>query len=198
MDKKSALLVVDVQNDFCPGGALAVPDGDKIVPVLNSYIALFTDRGLPVIATRDWHPPETTHFKERGGLWPPHCVQGTKGAEFHPSLRLPPEAHMVSKGMDPRSDDYSAFQALTGEGRGLSDLLRKLGVERLFIGGLATDYCVSESAMDALSKGFSVMILSDAVRGVDLKPGDSEKALSAMSKAGAKGVTLGELHKIGD
>jgi nicotinamidase/pyrazinamidase len=190
--------VVDVQNDFCPQGALAVPKGDRVVPVLNSYMALFTKRGLPVIATRDWHPPETTHFRGLGGAWPPHCVQNTKGAEFHPDLHLPPEAYIVSKGMDPGSDDYSAFQAVAEDGKSLGNLLRELGVERMFIGGLATDYCVRESALDALKRGFSVMILSDAIRGVDLEAGDSGRAITEMLEAGAKSVNLDELQKLGD
>lgn len=198
MDNRSALLVVDVQNDFCPGGSLAVNEGDRVVPVLNSYMDLFDSRGLPVIATRDWHPEETTHFKALGGIWPPHCIAGTRGAEFHPDLRLPEGAHIVSKGINPESDDYSAFQAVTEGGDALGGLLRELKVERLFIGGLATDYCVKESVLDALRDGYSVTVLTDAIRGVDLEPGDSERALSEILMEGANSVTLAELRKIGD
>ncbi|MFN3974245.1 MAG: isochorismatase family protein, partial [Dehalococcoidia bacterium] len=112
-----ALLVVDVQNDFCPGGALPVPRGDSVVPVLNTYIALFQRLGYPVIASRDWHPPQTRHFKPFGGVWPVHCVQGTWGAQFHPNLRLPPDVLIVSKGMDPEQDSYTAFDGIDEQRR---------------------------------------------------------------------------------
>lgn len=195
MDKTSALLIVDVQNDFCPGGALAVPEGDKVVPVLNRYMALFATNGLPVIASRDWHPPETTHFKEFGGIWPPHCVQGTKGAEFHPGLRLPPEAVIITKGSDPKRDDYSAFHAATDGGEQLEDFLRGHGAGRLFVGGLATDYCVKESVLEGLKRGFAVFLLLDAIAGVDLSPGDSERAVSEMLAAGAREATLEDMEQ---
>jgi len=174
---RPALLVVDLQNDFCPGGAIAVPDGDAIVPKVNRMIDLFARRALPIVASRDWHPRETRHFKGLGGAWPPHCIQGTKGARFHPAMRLPKEAIVVSKGMDPEEDSYSAFQAVTDRGRDLEAVLRELGVEELFLAGLATDYCVRASALDAMKRGFRVRVLGDAVRGVNLKPGDSEAAL---------------------
>jgi len=198
MVKFSALLAVDVQNDFCPGGSLAVPGGDRVVPVLNNYIDIFSKEGLPVIASRDWHPHETTHFKDFGGIWPPHCVQGTKGAEFHPGLRLPAEAVIITKGSEPGSDDYSAFQAVTPEDRPLEEFLSGLGIVSLFVGGLATDYCVRESVLEGLKRGFPVFLLTDAVAGVELKPGDSEKAVSEMLSAGAKEATLKEVRKLLD
>ncbi|HEY8490951.1 MAG TPA: bifunctional nicotinamidase/pyrazinamidase [Dehalococcoidia bacterium] len=190
MAGKRALAVVDVQNDFCPGGSLGVPEGDRVVPVLNQYARRFHEEGSPVIATRDWHPPKTRHFQEGGGPWPPHCVQGTPGAAFHPDLRLPPGTTVLSKGMDPNEDSYSAFDARTDAGESLAELLRRLGVEELYVGGLATDYCVRATALDALAQGFRVTVLTDAVRGVDVTPGDSERALREVVEAGARTATL--------
>ncbi len=184
MSRKPALLVVDVQNDFCPGGALAVPDGDAIVPRVNRAIELFERRGLPVLVTRDWHPPVTKHFKEFGGAWPAHCVQGTKGARFHRDLHLPKDALILSKGMDPEQDSYSGFQAYNGEGRDLESVVRDLGVDELFICGLATDYCVRATTLDATRRGIRIRVLGDAIKGVEVKPGDSEAAIREMRAAG--------------
>ncbi len=183
MARKPALLVVDVQNDFCPGGAMAVPHGDRIIPRLNRTIDQFVRRGLPVLATRDWHPPMTKHFKEFGGAWPPHCVQGTKGARFHPDLRLPEDAVILSKGMDPEQDSYSGFQALSDGGRDLESVVHDLGIDELFLCGLATDYCVRATALDAQRRGIRVHVLEDAIEGVDVRPGDSEAAIEEMRKA---------------
>jgi nicotinamidase/pyrazinamidase len=180
-----ALLVVDIQNDFCPGGTLAVPEGDRIIPKVNRTVSLFGRRRLPILFTRDWHPRETKHFKGFGGAWPPHCIQGTKGARFHPSLVVPKEAMILSKGMDPEQDSYSGFQATTDRGRDLESTLRELGVEELFIAGLATDYCVRATTLDAIRRGFRVHVLTDVIRGVDVKPGDSEAALRDMRAQGA-------------
>lgn len=182
----SALLVVDVQNDFCPGGSLPVADGDQVVGAMNRYIEAFLAVGRPIFASRDWHPAQTTHFKELGGVWPVHCVQGTPGAEFHPELRLPTEAVVVSKGMGADEDNYSAFEARDEAGRPLPELLADRGVRRLYVGGLATDYCVKHSALDALRTGLQVTLLVDAMRGVDVKPGDSERATDEMRAAGAR------------
>lgn len=175
-----ALLVVDIQNDFCPGGALAVPKGDEIIPRVNRLVALFQRRGLPLLFTRCWHPRVTKHFKEFGGAWPPHCIQGTKGARFHPRLAIPKGAIILSKGMDPEQDSYSGFQAVTDRGRDLESTLQELGVNEVFLAGLATDYCVRATALDATRRGLKVRVLTDAVRGVDMKPGDSEAALREM------------------
>jgi len=188
MEKKAALVVVDVQNDFCPGGALAVSHGDQVVAVLNRYIGRFADAGLPIFATRDWHPEKTTHFKAFGGIWPVHCVQGTFGAEFHRALRLGGEAMIVSKGMAADSDSYSGFDAVDCAGVGLADLLNRSGVTLICVGGLATDYCVKQTVLDGRGRGFNVMLLKDAIRGVDLTPGDSARALRAMLDAGAEVV----------
>ena len=185
LEADSGLLVVDVQNDFCPGGSLPVADGDHVVPVLNRYIEAFRTAGRPVFASRDWHPARTTHFADAGGAWPAHCVQGTHGAELHADLRLPPEAIVVSKGMGPEEDSYSAFEARDEEGRMLADLLTAHGVRRLYVGGLATDYCVKHSTLDGLKAGFEVVVLQEASRGVDVQPGDSERAVEEMRAAGA-------------
>ena len=185
MSRRDALILVDVQNDFCPGGALAVQNGDEVVPVLNRYIARFLDVGLPIFATRDWHPVKTSHFKAYGGIWPVHCVQGTHGAEFHPDLKLAPEITIVSAGMAPDEDGYSGFLGRDSTGTLLAVLLRDRGVERLFVGGLATDYCVKHTVLDGIQQGFQVVLIGDAVRGVNLNPDDSEQAIKEMSAAGA-------------
>ncbi len=184
--QNAALIIVDVQNDFCPGGSLGVDGGDAIIPVLNRYIRKFSAMGFPVYATRDWHPEETTHFKQWGGPWPPHCVAGTKGAQFHTDLECPETAIVLSKGTGHDEDAYSAFQARDEEGTLLPDALRRNGVKDIFIGGLATDYCVRATVLDALKEGFRAVFLSDAVRGVDVHPGDSENAMKEMLHAGAR------------
>ena len=190
---RDALVVVDLQNDFCPDGALAVRDGDAIVPVINRYLQRFRGAGAPVFLTRDWHPPVTQHFQAYGGVWPPHCVQGTKGAKFHPELSAPPEAVVVSKGMDPNADAYSAFQAEDDTGRLLGDVLAARGVRRVYVGGLATDYCVRATALDAIREGFEVVVLTDAIGAVDLAPGDGARAIDQMRDAGASMSTLNEV-----
>lgn len=181
-----ALLVVDVQRDFLPGGALAVPDGDRIVPVLQRHLERFERAGRPILFTRDWHPADHMSFRAQGGPWPPHCVAGTPGAGFAPGLDLPAAAQLVSKGTRPDAEAYSGF-----EGTGLAARLRQQGVQRLFVGGLATDYCVRATVLDALREGFEVLLLGDAVRAVDVRPGDGERALRDMLQAGA-GITCHE------
>ena len=185
MDERTALLVVDIQLDFCPGGALGVERGDEVIPILNEWIERFEQAGRTIILTRDWHPVETTHFQSGGGIWPPHCVQDTPGADFHPQLRIPERAIIVSKGADPNEDAYSAFHARDDQGRDLATILRALGIERLYIGGLATDYCVKESVLDARRLGFTVTVIEDAVRAVNLDPKDEERAKETMRAAGA-------------
>jgi len=185
---KTALVVVDVQNDFCPGGTLPVPEGDTVVPMLNEYIKQFEAAGAPIIFTRDWHPPDHLSFKAQGGPWPPHCIQNTEGAKFHPALVIPVDAEIVSKA-ETRDEAYSFFQG--------SDLAEKLHkrIRTLFVGGLATDYCVKETVLDALKHKFEVYLLTDACKGVDVKPGDSEKAVQVMVKAGCKPITERQLQK---
>lgn len=180
-----ALVVVDLQNDFLPGGALAVSGGDDVVPVLNRYIEAFTKRNLPVIATRDWHPPEHCSFEAQGGPWPPHCVANGEGADFAPGLKLPDDTIVISKAKQRDFEAYSGFQ-----GTDLADRLRELGVRRLFIGGLATDYCVKATVIDALKARFAVCLLRDAIRAVDVDPGDGEKAVQHMLTLGAKPIAL--------
>jgi nicotinamidase/pyrazinamidase len=183
---KDALILVDVQNDFCPGGALPVTDGDRVIPVLNRYIDKFTKAGLPIFATRDWHPAKSSHFNTGGGPWPPHCLQGSRGAQFHPDLKLPPAVVIVSAGMGADEDGYSGFLGRDDSGAKLADLLRQRGVERIIVGGLATDYCVKHTVLDGIKEGFEVVVLKNAVRGVNLDPGDSERAFEEMSRAGAR------------
>ena len=185
--KTTALVIVDVQVDFCPGGALAVREGDKVVPVLNEYIKQFAAASAPIIFTRDWHPSNHSSFKSQGGPWPPHCVQNTSGAKFHPSLIIPPEAEIVSKA-DRRDEAYSFFQ-----GTDLAETLRRR-VQTLFVGGLATDYCVKETVLDSLKEGFEVYLLDDASRGVDVNPGDSEKAIKLMVAKGCKRITREQIR----
>lgn len=186
MAGKDALIVVDVQSDFCPGGALAVKDGDQVVAVLNRYIDRFARAGLPIFATRDWHPEKTSHFNTDGGPWPPHCVQNSEGAQFHPDLKLPPETVIVSAGMGSDEDGYSGFLGRDDSGAKLAELLRQRGIKRIFVGGLATDYCVKHTVLDGLNQGFRVVVLTDSVRGVNLQPDDSERAIEEMRRAGAE------------
>ena len=194
MKLKNALLIVDVQNDFCPGGALGIKDGDKIIPVINKYIKFFASKKLLIFASRDWHPKKTAHFKKFGGVWPEHCIQDTKGATFHPKLKLPKEAILLYKGMDPEKDSYSAFQAQDQNGMSLANLLKILGIKELYIAGLATDYCVKFTTHDAIREGFKVKILLDAIKGVNLKPNDSEIAIREMVKIGVKKITLKDME----
>jgi nicotinamidase/pyrazinamidase len=180
MQAGDALLIVDVQNDFCPGGALGVSEGDQIVPILNRWIDQAERDGIPIYLTRDWHPPRHVSFKERGGPWPPHCVQGTQGAAFHSDLRLPRRAEIISKGHDPENDSYSAFG-----GTQLRAKLQAAGVKRIWIGGLAQDYCVRETSLDALREGLEVHVIVDATRAVNVQPEDGARALHDLQRAGA-------------
>jgi len=183
-----ALILVDVQLDFLPGGSLAVPRGDEVVPALNRYIAVFRGLTLPVVATRDWHPPDHCSFKAQGGPWPPHCVAGSAGAHFATLLDLPCEAHIVSKATSRDRDAYSGF-----EGTGLDDWLRRAGVSRVFVGGLATDYCVLNTVRDALRFGYATFLLLDAVRAVDVAAGDGARAIDEMRRLGAMAIEYGQV-----
>ena len=191
-DSTPALLIVDVQNDFCTGGALAVPDGESVVPPLRRLAQQFTALGLPVYATRDWHPSDSRHFAANGGTWPVHCVQGTPGAGLREDLKLPSSVQIVSKGQSRTDDGYSAVAGeVTGRGTLLEDLKTR-GVDKVIVGGLATDYCVKHSVLDLLSQGYAVTLLTDAIRAVDLKPGDGKRAIDEMSRAGASLSTARE------
>ena len=180
-DKKKALIVVDVQNDFCPGGSLAVANGDEVVAPLNKLIKEFLDRGEPVFKSRDWHPAIAKHFAAYGGTWPVHCVQNTPGAEFRAGLLDDPRITIISKGTDESADGYSGF-----DGTNLAQLLREEGVAEVWVGGLATDYCVKHTVLDARREGFEVKALADAMRAVNLKPNDGRQAIEEMRDAGAE------------
>lgn len=182
------LLVTDIQNDFLPGGNLAVAGGDEVVPVLNRYIEEFVARGLPVYATRDWHPERHCSFHAQGGPWPVHCVAGTRGSEFAANLVLPPDTTVISKATAPDREAYSSF-----EGTNLDSRLRATGVRRIFIGGLTTDYCVLNTVRDARRHGYDVFVLTDAIRAVDVRPGDGQRAEEMMTRLGAHRVALNGL-----
>ena len=175
-----ALIVVDVQRDFLPGGALGVPDGDAVVESLNRCMARFSDADAAVYATRDWHPPEHCSFESQGGTWPPHCVAGTAGAEFAPGLRLPADYVLISKGTRTERDAYSGF-----DGTDLAQRLRDRGTKRVWVGGLATDYCVRATVLDALREGLEAHVLAEAIRAVEVEPGDGQRAIEDMRAAGA-------------
>jgi len=180
LHRGDALLVVDVQNDFLPGGSLAVPDGDAVVGPLNRAIAAFRAAALPIFASRDHHPPDHCSFRSHGGEWPVHCVAGSRGATFAYDLHLPAETVVISKATTAGRDAYSAF-----DGTDLAARIRAAGVVRLFVGGLATDYCVKATVLDALTAGLGVVLLTDGIRAVELRPGDGTRAIEAMRRAGA-------------
>ncbi len=179
---KKALLIVDVQNDFCPGGALGVKDGDKIVPIINGLIDKFDF----VISSQDWHPEDSVHFKN----WPPHCIAGTRGADFHPDLQQEKIDLKLLKGTANQDDGYSAFEATNAS---LTDFLRENNIVNLYICGLTTDYCVKASALDALHAGLHVYVISDAIQAVNAHTDDDKKALKEMYLAGCHLITSDEV-----
>ncbi len=185
LEQHDALVIVDVQNDFLPGGTLEVPGSNAIIPVLNKYIEKFLEAGLTIIATRDWHPPEHCSFMEYGGQWPPHCIRGSSGAEFSPDLLLPKNTTIISKATAKDRDAYSGF-----EGTDLDNFLKEKGIKRLFIGGLATDYCVLNTVRDALKNGYEVYLLVDAIKAVNVNPDDGANALKEMKEKGAVPVKI--------
>jgi nicotinamidase/pyrazinamidase len=182
-----ALLLVDVQNDFLPGGALGVPDGDAVIAPLNGYLQAAARRQLLIFASRDWHPRNHCSFKPQGGPWPEHCIADTPGAQFSPALALPANAITISKAMRPERDAYSAF-----DGTWLRALLTQANVDRVLIGGLATDYCVLNSVRDALAAGFRVVLLTDAIRAIDA--GDGARAEAQMIQLGAVPAQLSDIE----
>jgi nicotinamidase/pyrazinamidase len=185
LGKGDALLLIDIQNDFLPGGSLAVPEGEQVIPVLNGYIDQFIKRQLPVFATRDWHPSNHCSFIQQGGTWPKHCIADSKGAEFASGLHLPVSTYIFSKGTDVEDDDYSDFANRT-----FKEQLDNAGARRLFIGGLATDYCVLNTVRDALGYHYKVLLLTDAIRAVNVHPQDGENAINEMLQKGAIPITL--------
>lgn len=164
--------------------------GDRVVPVLNQYAQRFAERGWAVLASRDWHPEDSTHFQAGGGPWPPHCVQDTEGAAFHPDLKLPEGTEIITKGTGKDEHGYSCFDGRDSQGRPLAEHLEERGVQHLYVGGLATDYCVKRTVLDGLKHGMKVTLLLDAVRGVDVEEGDSARAIDEMIRAGASTATL--------
>jgi len=189
LESLDALVVVDVQYDFIPGGSLSVTGGDLIIEPLNHVITVFHDRNLPIFFTRDWHPSHHCSFEENDGPWSPHCVQGTKGAEFVSTLFMPDDAVIISKGTHLEYDQYSTVFGVDDQGRTLGSILHALDVKRVFIGGLATDYCVLNSVTDLAKEGFDVFVLRDGSAAVNLHPGDEEKALETMTDMGAALIT---------
>jgi nicotinamidase/pyrazinamidase len=189
----AALVLVDIQNDFCPGGALAVPEGDQVVETVNSVMPRFP----LVISTQDWHPANHISFRERGGPWPPHCVQGTPGADLHPELDRAPISHHFRKASTADRDAYSEFEGTDDRGRTLDELLKSRGVRQVFVAGLATDYCVKATTLDALRLGYETFVITDAVRAVNVKAGDGREALEEMKRNGASLLTSDEILKAG-
>jgi nicotinamidase/pyrazinamidase len=185
---RDSLIVVDVQNDFCQTGALPIDQGDKIVPILNKYVGKFKKAGAAIFATRDWHPPNHISFRQFGGPWPSHCVQGTRGAEFHPDLKLPKDVTVISKATDPSKESYSGF-----DGTQLEQDLKRRRTRRIFVGGLATDYCVKRTVLDGLRAGFETFLLVDAIKGIKREPHDSEEAIREMTRNGALTTTFTEM-----
>jgi nicotinamidase/pyrazinamidase len=184
-----ALLVVDMQYDFLPGGSLGVPRGDEVLAPVNRLLALYGERGLPVYASRDWHPADHVSFAARGGPWPPHCVAGTPGAAFPEALSMPPQTVVISKAVTADTDAYSAFN-----GTALAEQLKERGVRRVAVCGLATDYCVLNTALDAIEAGFQTLVLLDAMRAVEVAPGDGARAIGRMVAAGAVAVEVDALR----
>jgi nicotinamidase/pyrazinamidase len=176
---REALLLIDVQNDFLPGGALAVPDGDAVLDRVRELIE--SGRFDLVVATRDWHPADHASFKEQGGPWPPHCVQGTAGAELHASLPRDKIDVVIDAGYEPGLEGYSGFEETN-----LAAILKEHEIERVTVVGLATDYCVKDTALDAIGRGFEVTIDRSGIRGIDVTPGDSDRALGELETAGVR------------
>lgn len=190
-ENRQALIIVDVQNDFCPGGKLAVNEGDQVIEPINKMIGLARSMGFPVIATRDYHPARTTHFASYGGVWPEHCVQDTEGVKFHPNLKIDGETIIVSKGIGEEENAYSGFDGKTEQGLTLEQVLREYRITKVYVAGLATDYCVKATAIDAAKLGFNTHLLKDAIKAVNLNLEDEENALREMRAAGVWFTTTG-------
>jgi nicotinamidase/pyrazinamidase len=179
------LLITDIQNDFLPGGALPIDNGDEIIPVINDYIKNFSDAKAHIIASRDWHPNNHVSFNTQGGSWPPHCIKETNGAKFSPALKLPEQTIVISKATEPSSESYSVF-----DGTILANELKRLGTKRLFIGGFATDYCVVNTVLDARKLGLETIVFMDATLGINVNPGDVDAAIQTMVSNGALQATI--------
>ena len=184
LTSSDTLLITDIQKDFLPGGALPVKGGNEIIPVLNAYTKRFEDAKAHIFASRDWHPPNHVSFKAQGGPWPPHCVQGTDGAKFSPELTLPSSVVVISKATNPEHESYSVF-----DGTSFAHELKMCDTGRLFVGGLATDYCVVSTVLDARKLGYKTVVLMDATLGINVEPGDVDRVVESMLKAGAEQAT---------
>jgi nicotinamidase/pyrazinamidase len=193
LESSDALLITDIQNDFLPGGALPVENGDEIIPVLNDYMKRFQDSKAHILASRDWHPSNHVSFRTQGGPWPPHCVQETSGAKFSPDLKLPAHTTVISKATNPEHEAYSAF-----DGTSLAHDLQAMGARRLFVGGLATDYCVVSTVVDARKLGFETVVLMDATLGINAEPGDVDRAIETMLQSGAQQATVDDFPDAAD
>ena len=193
LTSSDAFLITDMQLDFLPGGSLPVAGGDEIIPFINKYIKLFDTAQAHVIASRDWHPANHISFEAQGGPWPPHCIQQTPGANFSPDLKLPKNTLIVSKATNPIREAYSAFDSTD-----LANQLRQLRIRRLFVSGLATDYCVVNTVLDARKLGFEVVILTDAILGINVKPGDVDRAIAAILQSGAQQATIADFQETED
>jgi len=193
LGKGDALLIVDMQNDFLPGGSLGVPEGDRVVDPINALIGMYASRGLPVYASRDWHPGDHCSFAEQGGPWPPHCVADTTGAAFSEALRLPPDAIVVSKAVTSHEDAYSAFN-----GTGLARSMLADGINRVTVCGLATDYCVLNTVLDGIEAGFEILLALEGTRAVEVTAGDGDRAIARMLSRGAVPVRLSGGGLVGD
>jgi len=185
ISNKDALIIADIQVDFLPGGALPVKEGDQTIPALNEYAKIFMQANAKIIASRDWHPSNHISFKAQGGQWPPHCIQDTEGAKFDPGLKIPAGTLVVSKATNPEKEAYSVF-----DGTDLAETLKSKGVTRVFVGGLATDYCVVNTILDARKLGLDAVVLMDATRGINVELGDVDRAIRTMMKSGAEQAIL--------
>ena len=193
LNNHDALLITDIQIDFLPGGALPVPGGDEILLVINNYITRFSSAKAHIIASRDWHPPNHISFTNQGGPWPPHCVQNTEGAKLSSALKMPKNTVIVSKATNPKLEAYSAFDHTN-----LYNELQKLNVKRFFIAGLATDYCILNTVLDARKLGLDTVVLTDATMGINVKPGDVDRAFIAMAKSGAVQASEADFPELED
>ncbi len=183
-----ALIIVDMQNDFMPGGALPVPNALTIISAINKYIELFEKSNALIVATRDWHPPNHISFNTRGGPWPPHCIQNTWGAEFHKDLKLPRNTIVISKAFKEDKEAYSGF-----EDTELDNTLKSRNIKRLFIAGVATEYCVKATAEDGVKLGYQVFLLEDAIKGIDSPPGSEEKAIEDLMNKGVVAIKINDV-----
>ena len=186
LQRTDALIIVDVQNCFLPGGSLGVAGGDRIIEPLNRAIGIFFKKNLAIFLSRDWHPRQHISFVEQGGPWPVHCVRNTSGAQFFESLRIPASAVVFSKGTDPEQEEYSAWHARDASGKTLQEIVHSMGIQRLFIGGLTTEYCILSTVKDARAEGYPIFVLQDAICAVEANQGDGWRALEEMSSAKAE------------